>query len=213
MEGDNEMGFYILCPYFLHEQAKRPTISCEDCIRYFGSLDKKLWHIEHYCEADWQKCPAAAKLNEMYERIDNMQADEKSRKIELMRSELQLAKENNKKLLADIGRERKKREKADKQIALMNEAAKANYEQYRKELESLRRKLDNAVVLKEWVTANLVNELIKTHPGQTSFVLDLTEAAKTHSKYVLTAENKKEGIMLITVRDRETLEVASNDQV
>ena len=208
------MGFYILCPYFLHEQAKRPTISCEDCIRHFGSLDKKLWHIEHYCEADWEKCPAAAKLNEMYERIDNMQADEKSRMIEMLKTELQLAKDNNKKLLADVGREKKKREKADQQIVRMNEVAQKNNELYRKELEGLRKKLDNAVVMKEWSEANLANVLIKAHPGQTSFELDLKEAATTHSKYVLTAETRDaEGKMFITVRDRQTMEEVQYDQV
>ena len=209
-----KMGFYILCPYFLHEQAKRPTISCEDCIRYFGSVEAKLKHIETYCENDWIHCPAAASLNDMYERIDNMQADEKQKKIELLKSELSLAKENNKRLLADIGREKKKREKADKQIAVMNDAAKANFEQYRRELEALRRKLDNAVIMKEWSEANLANVLINAHPGQSTFELDLKEAATTHSKYVLTAETKEpEGIMIITVRDRATLEKVAYDQV
>lgn len=208
------MGFYILCPYFLHEQAKRPTISCEDCIRYFGSMEEKLRHIETYCEKDWQKCPAAASLNEMYERIDTMQADEKARMIEMLKTELNMAKENNKKLLADVGREKKKREKYEKQIAEMNAASKSNHEMYRKDLDNLKRKLDIAVIMKEWSEANLANVLVKTHPGQSCFELDLTEAAKTHSQYVLTAEKKdSEGIMVITVRDRQTLEEVKYDQV
>ena len=143
-----------------------------------------------------------------------MQADEKARTIEMLKTELQLAKDNNRKLLADVGREKKKREKADKQIAVMNDAAKANFEQYRRELEGLRKKLDNAVIMKEWSEANLANMLIKAHPGQSSFELDLKEAATTHSKYVLTAETKDpEGIMIITVRDRQTLEEVNYDQV
>lgn len=58
----------ILCPYFVHE--KNRSISCEDTARTFTGLAEKEAWMHSYCDDDWQSCPYAKDLIDMYERIE-----------------------------------------------------------------------------------------------------------------------------------------------
>ena len=133
------MGFYIVCPYFIHQQHKRPTISCEDCVRLFESNEHKFDHIKKYCEDQWQTCPFAADLTEIYERTIYMY---------------------NKKLLSDIGRLKKKVEKLEKTVEDMNQIAKDNHDLYRQELNALRNKNGNLEKQKSWAESVLAAYLM-----------------------------------------------------
>lgn len=154
------MGFYITCPFFVHQQYKRPTISCEDCVRLFESNEAKFDYIKQYCEDRWQACPFAIALTEIYERTINM--DEKDSKLYVAEKELEQSREYNKKLLSDIGRLKKKTEKLEQTIADMNEVAKMNHECYREELQGLRTKISNLEKQKQWAESVLAGYLAYT---------------------------------------------------
>lgn len=62
-------GRLTLCPYYRDE--KNLSISCEDVFRRFrwGS-QKKRW-LDEYCDKNWQNCPHAKELGELYERMED----------------------------------------------------------------------------------------------------------------------------------------------
>ena len=64
------MGRFALCPYFMSE--KKLSISCEDTVRQFYSKADKYKQLKDHCDSDWESCQYAAKLNQLYERMDQM---------------------------------------------------------------------------------------------------------------------------------------------
>lgn len=64
------MGRFALCPYYRSE--KRLSISCEDTVRQFYSKTDKLKRLKDYCDSNWEKCQYAIALNDLYERMDEM---------------------------------------------------------------------------------------------------------------------------------------------
>lgn len=186
------MGRYILCPFFKNEKKGRPTISCEDCIRYFGTVEKREAYFKKYCEANWEGCPGAKRLNEMYERIDKMQ-DEKSKKIEMLSCELKASEGNNRKLLADIGREKARREKAEKKVEEMNRVAESNFSLFRNELEGMRGKLDLERKRREWAESALAAVLIEQHKEESEFEIDTEKIGAALLNYRLELQATYDG--------------------
>ncbi len=198
------MGFYITCPYFMHQQHKRPTISCEDCVRLFESNEAKFDYIKKYCEDDWKSCQYAEKLNEIYERTLNM--SEKDSRLYVAEKELAESREYNKKLLSDIGRKNKHIDQLEKTIADMNEIARQNHQLYRQELSALRTRGDNLEKQKSWAESVLAAYLIKTSGPRDTVELDLAELGKAITKYELyftIDENNRKAIAKITKKDKE----------
>ena len=62
------MGLYITCPYFVAEKNK--SITCEGCIRCFGSTTVKQKQIR-MCEDGGKGCSYAARLTKTYERYED----------------------------------------------------------------------------------------------------------------------------------------------
>lgn len=72
------MGFYIRCPYYKSSASYgSDTIVCEDTHRSFGSFEKKNKQLETVCEKNWESCPYAIALNELYEREEGMNLTER----------------------------------------------------------------------------------------------------------------------------------------
>ena len=191
------MGRYILCPYFVSEKATRLTITCEDCIRRFDSLDEKEKHIKAYCEASWSDCPFASHMNQIYERIEEM--DEKQKMIELLKSQLITSRENNKRLVADVGREKKRREKAERTIADMNRIAERNNDLYRKELEGMRGKLEITEKKRVWAEAALGALLIDQNKDKTEFEIDTEKMGAALVAYRLELRTTEDGKVIAKV--------------
>ena len=51
---------------------KKLSISCEDTVRQFYSKADKYKQLKDHCDSDWESCQHAAKLNQLYERMDQM---------------------------------------------------------------------------------------------------------------------------------------------
>lgn len=194
------MGFYIKCPFFVHQQHKRPTISCEDCVRLFESNEVKFDYIKKYCEDQWQTCPFAIALTEIYERTIYM--DEKDSKLYVAQKELEMSREYNKKLLSDIGRLNKKVEAQEKTItekertiASMNEVAKMNHKCYREELQALRTRSGNLEKQKQWAESVLAAVLIKNSKMSDTIRLDMKELGELMVKYQLRFEMDEENMI------------------
>lgn len=177
------MGFYIKCPFFVHQQYKRPTISCEDCVRLFDSNKDKINWIKQYCENDWEHCEYASGMIEIYERTMNMNENES--KAYVAEKELEKCRDNNKRLLSDIGRKNKHIEKLEAEIARKNDIAKYNNELYRKELEQIRNRVENLEKQKTWAESILGAVLIKTNKMSNLVKLDLKELGELMVKYQL----------------------------
>lgn len=187
------MGFYITCPYFMHQQHKRPTISCEDCVRLFESNEEKFDYIKKYCEEDWKACPFAVRLNEIYERTINM--SDKDSRVYVAEKELAESREYNKKLLSDIGRKNKHIERLEGTIADMNEIARQNHEQYREELQALRTRSGNLEKQKQWAESVLAAVLIKNSKMSDTIRLDMKELGELMVKYQLRFEMDEENMI------------------
>ena len=90
------MPRYTKCPYFQSE--KRQTISCEDIVRRFKSLEAKWSHMDRFCDADYMSCQYAIDLRKAYEKTEkgDIRALDKE-KIEALQKE-------HAKLLSALGR-------------------------------------------------------------------------------------------------------------
>ncbi len=178
------MGFYIKCPFFIHQQHKRPTISCEDCVRLFESNEEKFDYIKQYCEADdWSRCTYAKALVEIYERTIDM--DEKDGKVYVAEKELEQSREYNKKLLSDIGRLKKKVESLEKTIDDMNGIAGENHKLFRQELTLLRNKNSHLEKQKAWAESVLAAYLVKEAGPDGIVELNLADLFKHMTGYEL----------------------------
>ena len=62
------MPRYTLCPYYIDEN--RRTISCEDVIRRFDSIDEKYGYMDEYCDDAWEDCPYAIAMNKAYDEAE-----------------------------------------------------------------------------------------------------------------------------------------------
>ena len=62
------MPRYTLCPYYIDEN--RRTISCEDVIRRFDSIDEKYGYMDEYCDDAWEDCPYAIAMNKAYDLVE-----------------------------------------------------------------------------------------------------------------------------------------------
>lgn len=99
--------------------------------------------------------------------------------------ELEKCKENNKRLLSDIGRKNKHIEKLEAELAKKNEIAKHNNELYRMELEQMRTRAENLEKQKNWAESILGAVLIKTNKMSNLVRLDLKELGELMTKYQL----------------------------
>ena len=144
------MPRYTKCPYFQSE--KRQTISCEDVVRRFKTLEAKWIHMDRYCDADYMSCPFAIDLRRAYEKTEkgDIRALDKE-KIEALQKE-------HAKLLSALGRAEKRIERQQKKIDEMravNRSFTAKYE----DLEQKRRA--------EYAKRRNAEESLKTAQGRT----------------------------------------------
>ena len=112
------MPRYTLCPYYVDDNKK--TISCEDVIRRFATYRSKNRHMDKFCDKDWQRCPYAVELTQMYQRIEGG-ADEGH---EIMQHNLIALEKENKKLISLLGRYDKRIEAKDAEIRQLRKRKK-----------------------------------------------------------------------------------------
>ena len=94
------MGRFALCPYFMSE--KRLSISCEDTVRQFYSKGEKTKQLNCYCDRDWKSCRYAIALNDLYERMDDMET-QKDRDIAALEHIAAARKKENEELRQRLG--------------------------------------------------------------------------------------------------------------
>lgn len=102
------MPRYTRCPYFQSE--KRLTISCEDVVRRFKTLEAKWSHMDRYCDADYMSCPFAIDLRRAYEKT------EKGDIRALDKEKITALQKEHAKLLSALGRAEKRIERQQKKI-------------------------------------------------------------------------------------------------
>lgn len=117
------MPRYTKCPYFQSE--KRQTISCEDVVRRFKTLEAKWIHMDRYCDADYMSCPYAIDLQRAYEQ------EQKGDIRALDKEKITALQKEHAKLLSALGRAEKRIERQQKKIDDMravNKSFTAKYE-------------------------------------------------------------------------------------
>lgn len=114
------MGLYIRCCYYVND--KNLSITCEDCIRQFESKREKRQWIKTYCETNWSKCVYASDLNQLYERIENM--DNKNQTIEILNKQNESKAVEIDKLKKQLGNSRAKYQKKENEIIKQLEQAR-----------------------------------------------------------------------------------------
>ena len=102
------MPRYTKCPYFQSE--KRQTISCEDVVRRFKTLEAKWIHMDRYCDADYMSCPYAIDLQRAYEQ------EQKGDIRALDKEKITALQKEHAKLLSALGRAEKRIERQQKKI-------------------------------------------------------------------------------------------------
>ena len=119
-------GHITLCPYYRDEKNK--SISCDDIFRSFRyPVQKKRW-MKAYCDAAWEDCPHAKKLNEMYDRVLEGGADmeteilkhnnaELTKELKSVKSMLGKSEKNNAKKDDSIAELRKEKDQLVKEVA------------------------------------------------------------------------------------------------
>lgn len=122
-------GRITLCPFYRDEKNK--SISCEDTFRTFRWLSQKKEWMDTYCDKEWEKCPYAISLNEMYQRIEegDVMAEE-AHNVEALRTEL-------KKMASKLGRAEKRLEPKLQEIESLKSKKKMWEDKYFEEHKKL----------------------------------------------------------------------------
>ena len=124
------MPRYTICPYYIDDNKK--TVSCEDVIRRFASYHSKNKWMNKHCDKDWQSCPYAESLGQMYERI-GAGSDEAQ---EMLKHKAEALQRENKKMCTLLGRYDVRLDAKDAEIRQLRKKNKeledAKYQEFRK---------------------------------------------------------------------------------
>ena len=104
-------GRITLCPYYRDE--KNLSISCEDTFRRFRWPAQKRKWLDKYCDADWQECPHAKKLTELY---SSMEGEDMNSKIKRLEHENEELRKELRKHASMLGKAQKREEQKDELI-------------------------------------------------------------------------------------------------
>lgn len=123
------MGMYILCPYFKRERKR--SITCEDTIRSYPTLDGKRNTLTTYCTSDWEQCPFASNLNVLYKLYSDETLKEK-----LMENKVRQMEAEINRLMQENGRLQKKNDVLQSQIKDRDNIAEKNHKMYMKQIKN-----------------------------------------------------------------------------
>ena len=105
-------GRITLCPYYRDE--KNLSISCEDTFRRFRWPAQKSKWMDDYCDKDWNACPYAETLNEMYENL--VEGDEMNNKNKMLAQKNAALEKELRKTASMLGRADKREKEKDQTI-------------------------------------------------------------------------------------------------
>lgn len=66
------MGLQVNCPFYRKHKHESTSIVCEDCSREFYTQKARHTQLLTVCKANWETCPHATALLELYERTKDM---------------------------------------------------------------------------------------------------------------------------------------------
>ena len=104
-------GRITLCPYYRDE--KNLSISCEDTFRRFRWPAQKKRHLDTYCDKNWQACPHAKRLTELY---SSMEGEDMNSKIKKLQHENEELKKELRKEVSMLGKSQKREQEKDELI-------------------------------------------------------------------------------------------------
>lgn len=104
-------GRITLCPYYRDE--KNLSISCEDTFRRFRWPAQKKRHLDTYCDKNWQECPHAKRLTELYSSMEGEDVNSKIKKLQHENEEL---KKELRKEVSMLGKSQKREQEKDELI-------------------------------------------------------------------------------------------------
>ncbi|MDO4486059.1 MAG: hypothetical protein Q4C46_05615 [Bacillota bacterium] len=105
-------GRITLCPYYRDE--KNLSISCEDTFRRFRWPAQKVRWMDDYCDKDWESCPYAQDLNNLYRKIER--GDEEMNSVERLRQKNKALEKEQRRLISMLGRSEKREKRKDAEI-------------------------------------------------------------------------------------------------
>jgi hypothetical protein len=120
----------VLCPFYIDDS--RLTVSCEDSVHPYETLDQKATWMDEHCYANWESCPHAAALSAAYERAW------KGEKDAVEKHEVKTLRKEMKGLLVRIGKADKQVERLQKKVEEL-QALNDSYQRKTEELEQRRR--------------------------------------------------------------------------
>lgn len=127
-------GRITLCPYYRDE--KNLSISCEDTFRRFRWPAQKRKWLDKYCDADWQECPHAKKLTELY---SSMEGEDMNSKIKRLEHENEELRKELRKHASMLGKAQKREEQKDELIRKLRHEKDVSEKLYFKERDQNRK--------------------------------------------------------------------------
>lgn len=107
-------GRITICPFYKDE--KNLSISCEDTFHRFRWPAQKKRHMDMFCDKDWQSCPYAMALLDVYRNGGEMDESVK------LRNEVDMLKKELRKTATMLGKaEKREKDKDDKIRRLQRE--------------------------------------------------------------------------------------------
>lgn len=159
-------GRITLCPFYRDE--KNLSISCEDVFRRFRWKSQKERWLDKFCDKDWQDCPHAIELNEMYEKMGDLM-NEKDKRLEELEHQLKAVKKELRKTATMLGKTEKRdsaKEQQIKEFRKKNRMLEKRYMEYSKKLaqdekhfERMENQLKGIAGMYEGRLAYLISEL------------------------------------------------------
>lgn len=157
------MPRYTMCPFYIDEN--KLSISCEDAIRSFESLENKGEWMDQYCDKDWSACEYAQALSAAYDQL------EKGDSMALEKEKIEALEKELKGTMSKHGRAIKKIEARDAEIRKLRDK-NHRLEDLRKQEYSKRRKAERELELYQKHEAERIYNLAVPYEDRMAYLMD-----------------------------------------
>jgi len=203
-------GRITLCPFYRDE--KNLSISCEDTFRRFRwPAQKKAW-LDEKCDKDWESCPYARELMELYDNMGECDMENKILKLEHEKKALEKELRKVSSLLGKASKREREKHEQIKVLQRKNSFLEERYIGMRERVADARRA--------EEAAAEYVGQQMATHQGIIAYLManphagefDCEDVVKWSQSHVYAIYKDEDGRFKVEVNEHTAGESASENE-
>lgn len=200
-------GHYTLCPYY--KDSKNKSITCEDIFRTFRWKSQRHKWMVKYCDCDWNECPYAQSLNEVYRKVLEEGADMEK---EMLKQKCKELEKELKKVKTMLGKAEKRLEAKDDEIKdarRKKNKAEEHYKIVKRWYHEINEKYENeklkALKFEKFIEENLIEYekrycfMLSKMPNQELIETEYTEWVKNNNARLKSIKDDKGNLVKVTI--------------